>query len=259
MEAPGLAYLTQLPKPAVGHHRHSIGHADGELVIPAQPSEHPKRTDPLGLLDQHVDQGTRLGGGLPPPDSGARRHVLAEIDHVGTRWIKVPVPRPPPQHIVTRPRSASRRSSSATNVASNRAPVAPTACPSAIAPPLTLTRSVSERSSRCHASTTEENASLTSNRSMSSMLRLLRCKHFRVAGRGPVSMMMGSPPTVVGSRTRARVRNPSRCAASPEHSSTAAAPSLIGDDDPAVIRPPSLRNTGLRLASVSTVVPARPD
>ena len=174
-----------------------------------------------------------------------------------TRWISVPVPSPPPQHIVTRPRSPSRRSSSATRVAISLAPVAPTAWPSAIAPPLTFTRSTSGCSSRCHASTTEENASLTSNRSMSSMLRLLRCNNFRVAGIGPVSMMIGSTPTVVWSTTRARGRNPSRRAASPEHSSTAAAPSLIGDDDPAVIRPSSLRNTGLRLASVSTVVSGR--
>ena len=38
------------------------------------------------------------------------------------------------------------------------------------------------------------------------MLRLLRCNNFWVAGMGPVSMMIGSTPTVVWSTTRARAR-----------------------------------------------------
>ena len=55
------------------------------------------------------------------------------------------------------------RSSSCSSVVSSRAPVEPSGWPSAIAPPLTFTRSMSGSSSRCHASTTGANASLTSN------------------------------------------------------------------------------------------------
>ena len=55
----------------------------------------------------------------------------------------MPVPRPPPQHIVTSPISLSERSSSCSSVVISRAPVEPSGWPSAIAPPLTLTRSMS--------------------------------------------------------------------------------------------------------------------
>ena len=72
-----------------------------------------------------------------------------------TRWISVPVPSPPPQHIVTSPISLSERSSSCSSVVISRAPVDPSGCPSAIAPPLTFTRSMSGPSSRRHAATTE--------------------------------------------------------------------------------------------------------
>ena len=51
----------------------------------------------------------------------------------------VPVARPPPAHIVTSANSLSVRSSSCNAVVMSRAAVAPTGCPSAIAPPLTLT------------------------------------------------------------------------------------------------------------------------
>ena len=47
-------------------------------------------------------------------------------------------------------------------------PVAPIGCPSAIAPPLTLTLPGSRSSSRIALSTTEANASLISHTSMSS-------------------------------------------------------------------------------------------
>src|SRR5205085_12575665 len=94
-----------------------------------------------------------------PRDRRARLHGRY------TRWISVPVPRPPPQHMVTSPHSWSERSSSCRRVVMSRAPVEPSGWPSAMAPPLTLTRSMSELSSRCQAATTGANASLISTRS----------------------------------------------------------------------------------------------
>src|SRR5207247_8247718 len=72
----------------------------------------------------------------------------------------VPVPSPPPQHIVTSARSVSERSSSCSAVVINRALVAPTGWPSAMAPPLMLTRAMSGFNSRSHASRPEATASL---------------------------------------------------------------------------------------------------
>ncbi len=48
---------------------------------------------------------------------------------------------PPPSHIVCRPKRLPVRSSSCSSVVISFAPVAPSGCPSAIAPPLTFTRS----------------------------------------------------------------------------------------------------------------------
>src|SRR4051794_13174811 len=116
----------------------------------------------------------------------------------------VPVPRPPPQHIVTRPMDLSERSSSCRSVVISRAPVEPSGWPRAIAPPFTLTLSMSGSSSRRQAATTEANASLISIRSKSSIVIELRSRSFWVAGIGPVSMITGSTPTVVWSTIRAR-------------------------------------------------------
>src|SRR3954464_5045355 len=53
--------------------------------------------------------------------------------------MSVPVPKPPPQHIVTSPSSASLSSRMWSSVVSRRAPEEPNGCPSAIAPPRTFT------------------------------------------------------------------------------------------------------------------------
>src|SRR5215467_1272843 len=75
-----------------------------------------------------------------------------------------------------------------------RAPEQPRGCPSAMAPPLTLTRSMSGWSSRSHASTTEAKASLISKRSIRSIVSPAFLSTRWVAGMGPVSMMVGSTP-----------------------------------------------------------------
>ena len=110
--------------------------------------------------------------------------------------------------------------------------------------------------SRAHASTTGANASLTSNRSMSPIDMPLRSSSCAVAGIGPVSIITGSTPTVVWSTIRARGVTPSSLARSAVISSTAAAPSEICDELPAVTRPSGL-NAGLSPASASSVVSGR--
>src|SRR5207302_8165969 len=62
--------------------------------------------------------------------------------------ILVPVPVPPAVHIVTRPISLSERSSSCRIVVMRRAPLDPSGCPIASAPPFTFTRSQSRSEER---------------------------------------------------------------------------------------------------------------
>ena len=76
------------------------------------------------------------------------------------------------------------RSSSLSSVAASLVPEAPSGWPSAIAPPFTLTLSMSGLSSFSQASTTEAKASLISTRSMSSMVIPARSSTFFVAGMG---------------------------------------------------------------------------
>src|SRR3954453_7118400 len=135
--------------------------------------------------------------GRPDDEQGDQEQEDDQLDCVQTRSIRVPVPRPPPQHIVTKPTDLSERSISCRSVVIRRAPVEPSGGPRAIAPPFTFTRSISGSSSRCQAATTGANASLTSNRSMSLIDMPLRSRILRVAGIGPSSMSTGSQPTVV--------------------------------------------------------------
>ena len=84
------------------------------------------------------------------------------------------------------------------------APVAPSGWPIAMAPPLTLSFSSGMFRSFWNFSTTDANASFSSNRSMSSTVRPARSSTLRVAGVGPVSMMTGSAPLVAVATMRAR-------------------------------------------------------
>ena len=107
------------------------------------------------------------------------------------------------------------------------APVAPSGWPIAIAPPLTLSFSSGMFRSFWNFSTTEANASFSSNRSMSSTVRPARSSTFLVAGVGPVSMMIGSAPLVAVATMRARGVRPCDLPASSEPTSTSAAPSTM--------------------------------
>ncbi len=157
------------------------------------------------------------------------------------------------------------------------APVAPSGWPSAIAPPLTLTFSCGTPVSFMNFMTTAANASLTSNRSMSSKSSPALASALRADGAGPVSMIVGSDPTTPTDTMRARGVRPSSVPTCSLPISTRAAPSTMPDELPGVwtwlifstqwyfcsataLKPPispTASNDGLRPASDSTVVPAR--
>ena len=124
-------------------------------------------------------------------------------------------------------------------------------------PPLTLTLAMSGWSSRSQARTTEANASLISTRSMSSRVSLARSSTVRVAGIGPVSIVTGSTPARANAWNRARGVRPRLVARSSLMMSTAEAPSVICDELPAVIFPPSGLKAGFSLASTSSELSGR--
>jgi len=92
----------------------------------------------------------------------------------------------PPAHIEISAVVPPVRSSSWSAVVISRLPVEPTGWPSAIAPPLTLTLSTSTECWRAQLTTTDANASLTSNRSMSSIVIPARLSTRAVAATGPL-------------------------------------------------------------------------
>src|SRR6185437_7262794 len=230
--------------PHAGDHRHLRRDDQGEpRTVPSRPRDHRKRSYRSGHLAGAL--GPRAG-----PGQLDRRRTEGVAQ---TLWIRVPVPSPPPQHIVTKPISLSERSSSCRSVVIRRAPVEPSGWPKAIAPPLTFTRSMSGESSRFQAATTGAKASLISIRSMSSIFIELRSRILRVAGIGPSSILTGSQPTVVWSTIRARGVSPSSLAFSAVMRSTAAAPSEIWEALPAVMTPSGL-NTVLSWLRASMLV-----
>ena len=125
-----------------------------------------------------------------------------------------------------------------------------------MAPPFTLTLSMSAWSSFSQARTTEAKASLISTRSMSSIDILAFSRMARVAGMGPVSMVTGSTPARAKAWKRARGVRPRAAAFSSLMMSTAEAPSVICDELPAVTLPSGLK-AGFRLARTSAVVSGR--
>ena len=139
-----------------------------------------------------------------------------------------------------------------------RAPELPIGCPSAIAPPLTLTRAGSRSSPRMQARLCAANASFSSIKSRFGARRPARASAFFVAGIGPSPMKAGSTPAVAETTKRASGVTPDAFTASSLARSTAAAPSLIGDEFPAVTVPPA-RKAGASLASFSSVVSGRGD
>src|SRR6266511_2419009 len=132
------------------------------------------------------------------------------------------------------------------------APEAPSGWPSAMAPPLTLVRSRSAPVSSCQASTTGANASLISNRSMSSRVRPAFLRTRWVAGIGALSIITGSAPARAMACTRARGRRSKRRTADSDASSNAAAPSEIWLEVAAVMRPPGRSTCSAAIFSLDT-------
>ena len=147
----------------------------------------------------------------------------------------------------------------------------------AMAPPLTLTFSMSRSMSRTKRRTTAAKASLISTRSRSSLVRPALASAFLDAGAGPVSMIVGSAPERAVARMRALGLRPSSLPVFSLPIVTSAAPSTMPDELPGVwtwlifstqwyfcsataSKPPIspiAANDGLSLPSVSTVVPGR--
>ena len=88
---------------------------------------------------------------------------------------------------------------------------------------------------------------MISTRSMSSIDMPARASTFRVAGIGAVSIIRGSSPASEKLTNRARGVRPSWLARSSLMISSAAAPSVICDELPAVTRPPSSSGAERRL------------
>mmetsp|Transcript_70067 Transcript_70067/g.194748 ORF Transcript_70067/g.194748 Transcript_70067/m.194748 type:complete len:412 (+) Transcript_70067:339-1574(+) len=145
---------------------------------------------------------------------------------------------------------------SCTRVVISLAPVPPSGCPSAIAPPFTFRRSIFIPTALTHASGTGANASFTSYKPIWSMLKPVRSNTFFEAGTGPSSMITGSEPTTSRPTNFARGRTFNFSKPRSLTMSTAAAPSQICEETPAVITP-SLWSA-LSLAKLSGVVGRMP-
>src|SRR5215218_3034426 len=161
-------------------------------------------------------------------------------------------------HIVATPYRSPRRSSSFSKVAVTRAPVAPSGWPSEIPPPFGFTspRRSCRPLSRMNWSATEANASFTSTTATSSHASPARLSAREHASGLPCSISRGSTPTSPKATYRARGTRPRREQAASLATSTAAAPSQIWLEFPAVTLPFG-RNAGSSAASASGDVSAR--
>src|SRR5207302_10227561 len=115
-----------------------------------------------------------------------------------------------------------------------RQPDAPIGCPSAIAPPLTLTFFVSQPICRFTAIACAAKAPLISIRSRSFGSQPARDRQRLEAGTGPIPMYLGSTPAEAKALMRASGFKPSSFALRGDASTIAAAPSLRPEALPAV-------------------------
>mmetsp|Transcript_27290 Transcript_27290/g.67045 ORF Transcript_27290/g.67045 Transcript_27290/m.67045 type:complete len:272 (+) Transcript_27290:59-874(+) len=163
---------------------------------------------------------------------------------------------PLPMHMLTTPTRTPRRSISCISVATHRAPVAPSGCPSAMAPPFTFTFSGSRLSFSAQYVAWDANASLSSNRSTCSTVMPALRTASGMATAGPMPITLGSTPTAAKDTKRPMMGSPLATAYERRASSTHPAPSLIWLALPGVVDPPFL-NTAGSLAKLSTVMPSR--
>src|SRR2546430_14020835 len=118
-----------------------------------------------------------------------------------------------------------------------RQPEAPIGCPSAIAPPLTLTFFVSQPICRFTAIACAAKASLISIKSRSFGSQPARDRRRLEAGTGPVPMYFGSTPAEAEASMRAMGLIPSSCDFFDEARATDAGPSLRPEGLPAMTLP----------------------
>ena len=180
---------------AAGRERHDDGDRLGSDTRPA------RRRAPRAAPSTRG--GERGGGAGEQPAAGREDDVVHEVsDPFDDRW------RCPGRRRCTWCTGRSGRRCGAswlTAVVTSRAPLAPSGWPSAMAPPLGLTRGSSSASprSRSTASPCAANASLSSMVSICSRLSPVSASTFLTAGAGPNPMMRGASPAVAMPTTRA--------------------------------------------------------
>src|SRR3954451_6128850 len=165
-------------------------------------------------------------------------------------------PWPPPEQMAATPRPPPRRRSSCTSVPSTRAPEAPIGWPRAIAPPFTFTFDSSRPSMRIELMATDANASLNSNRSMSSTVRPAFSSAAFVAFAGVRARYGKSSATAAWATTVASTARPFDFAHSSLETTNAPAPSFTPGELPAVCVP-SLPTSPGSLASDSSELSRR--
>src|SRR5690606_7439328 len=205
------------------------------LVRPAA-RRHPRRAGGLPPLHPPGVDAARLGRAQPavhavPPPLSESAH---QPTSTRTAW-----PCPTPMQAVATPSPPPRRRSSRHRSTTTRGNEAPSGWPIAMAPPLTFTRSrsIGGRPSSVDR-TIAAKASLTSHRSMSVWRSPARSSSFATAGTGATLNRSGSTATVALPRTRPSGATPSRSATSLVPTRAASAPSLIGEELPAVTATP---------------------
>src|SRR6201988_5201167 len=160
------------------------------------------------------------------------------------------IPIPPLTQRVATPRWVLRFSISCNSVTVILVPVHPIGCPSAIAPPFTLSRSRLMFSARSQASTCAANASFNSISPNSCSRSPCFSSSFRSAGTGPIPTARGSPPAAATAAIRARGLRLFSFTKFSLATTVAAAPSVIPEEFPAEMVP-VFENTGGSFASFS--------
>src|SRR5215218_2981067 len=188
-----------------------------------------------------------------PHRVGERQHDVLAAGHTSIRRAS---PWPPPEQIAASPSPPPLRRRSCTIVATMRPPEAPIGCPSATAPPFTFTFASSAPRSLVEFHATDENASLISTRSTSSIVFPARSRAIAPAFAGVRARKAKSSATYPCASTVASGSIPRLRAHSSLVTITQEAPSFTPGALPAVVVP-SASTTGSRDASFSSEVSRR--
>src|SRR5699024_8102268 len=161
-------------------------------------------------------------------------------------YSKIPAaPIPTPIHIVTIPYFVSGRFFiSESNLPTSIAPVAPSGCPNAIAPPLTFVFSTSKPVSLIEANVWDANASFNSTKSISSTFKFACFNTSVIAYAGPIPITVGYIQTSLKPTNLAIGSTPSAFTFSPDITTTKPVPSVKGAEEPAVTVPSALKTVG---------------